>query len=49
MDQIILSSLSMALLVIGYGFSQANSKGINLLVISNLGFEEGVWQIVIHS
>jgi hypothetical protein len=53
MDQITLSSLSIALLVTGYGFSQADSKTINLLVRSNLGsnlgFEEGVWQTVIPS
>jgi len=42
MDQITLSSLFMAFLVTGYGFSQVNSKAINLLVRSNLGFEEGV-------
>jgi hypothetical protein len=42
MDQITLSSLFIALLVTGYRFSQAGSKAINLLVRSNLGFEEGV-------
>jgi len=49
MDQNTLSSLFIALLVTGYGFSQAGSKTINLPVRSNLGFEEGVWQIVIPS
>jgi hypothetical protein len=42
MDQSILSPLFMALLVTGYGFLQVDSKAINLLVRSNLGFEKGV-------
>jgi hypothetical protein len=42
MDQITLSSLIITLLVTSYGFSQADSKAINLPIKSNLGFEEGV-------
>lgn len=49
MDQSILSPLSVTVLVTGYGFSQVDSKAINLLVRSNLGFEKVVWQIVIPS
>jgi hypothetical protein len=37
-----MSPLSMAILVIGCGFSQADSKTNNLLVRSKLEFEEGV-------
>jgi len=42
MDQSILSPLSVTVLVTGYGFSQVDSKAINLLVRSNLGFEKVV-------
>jgi hypothetical protein len=42
MDYNTLKALYMALLVIGYRFSQTNSIAINLPIRSNLGLEEGV-------